>query len=80
MASTCDMSKSSKQPLTPKQTDFLVSIRALMERNGMPPTLEEMGEFNGVSRDTANAFVRRLVRKGYLERTHGKHRNLRFVK
>lgn len=72
---------SEKKPLTVKQAEFLGNFRALLERYGTPPTLEELGRETGVKKATSQAFVRRLIAKGYLRRAiHRRFHNLELVK
>lgn len=70
----------SVQPLTPKQLVVLTFIAQHIERQGVAPTLEEIGAgTGGTGKSTALECVRELERKGYLRREPREPRSLRLL-
>lgn len=65
--------------LTGKQADFLRVIRQFIAREGMSPTLAEMAAEAGISKATAQAYVRRLKAAGVVSQRKGKFRTVRLV-
>jgi len=64
-------------PLTPQQQTAYVYIETVVNRDGRPPTLDEIRESLGAaSINTAQRVVRALVEKGYIERDPGKARGI----
>lgn len=71
---------SGKTPLTDKQGDILDYVRLCGERNGMPPTNQEIATYFGfASVNAADQHLRALVTKGWLVRLPGKSRGLRVL-
>ncbi len=70
-----------KTPLTDKQGDILDFVRLCGERNGMPPTNQEIATYFGFSSvNAADQHLRALVTKGWLVRLPGKKaRGLRVL-
>jgi len=64
--------------LTSKQQEILDFIDEFMRRNGMAPTVYEIGDQFGIRSATAFAHLRALQRKGYVNRS-SKARSLSLV-
>lgn len=64
--------------LTAKQQEMLDFIDEFMNRNGMAPTVYEIGDNFGIRSATAFAHLRALQRKGYVNRS-SKARSLSLV-
>lgn len=56
-------------PLTPRQRDYFNFIKTCIDREGVAPTLREIGAAMGSSTGTAFKFVQELVVRGHLRRT-----------
>ncbi len=54
------------QKLSPRQREALDALQAFQRQNARPPTRAELGEFLGVSAQTADFHLKALERKGYL--------------
>ena len=65
--------------LTGKQRQVLEVIRRYIREHGTAPTLEELADSLGVSKATAQGYVRRLVEKGVLRRRRYEHRGIEIV-
>lgn len=52
--------------LTTTQEEALRAYRELCEKNGTPPTLRELAEVLGKSRNACHALVNHLREKGFL--------------
>jgi len=65
--------------LTEKQAEFLRVIRQFIAREGMSPTLAEMAAEAGISKATAQAYVRRLKAAGAVSQHKGKFRTVRLT-
>ena len=57
--------------LTRKQAAVLATIRAILEEEGVPPTLRELAARLGLDVKSVAQHLDRLERKGYLERKAG---------
>lgn len=66
--------------ITDKQRQTLKAIRAFIERQKFPPTMQELGEVLGIRAASAHEQVTQLVRKGYLSRQPRKARSLVIVR
>lgn len=66
--------------LTDRQRDVLATIRRLTREMGVAPSIRELGAALGVHYSTANAHVRALVAKRYVQRLYNTARGLRIVK
>ena len=62
------MSRPLTKELTDKQRQKLDWISAFTQRNGMPPTVREIGDAFGIASSSTFAVLRALQRKGYLQR------------
>lgn len=65
--------------LTPAQSRTLEAIRTLVERNGYPPTVAELGALLGITTASAYDQLSQLIRKGYIRRTAGIARGLSII-
>jgi len=65
--------------LTPKQRAILDYIRRYAERQGLPPSRNEIGEHFGIARQSAEQQLGALAKKGYLELLSGTSRGLRLT-
>lgn len=65
--------------LTPRQADILLLVRNHRHLHGYPPSVKEMAQMLGVCRGTIMAHIERLVKKGLLKRSPGRHRTLEVV-
>lgn len=67
--------------LTRRQKQILDFIQEFVERNGYSPSLEEIGQYFGLSSvATVHKHVTNLVRKGLLRRTWNQNRSIEVVK
>lgn len=70
----------SGESLTPEiDTTLLDFIRDYSKRNRYAPTLQEMGDFLGVKRETVKARLDRLQKKGRVTWKAGSQRTVRVV-
>ncbi len=68
------------QPLTPRQTEVLFTIRSFIRDNGFPPTLRELGDILGIkSTNGVNDHLKYMERKGVLELKRFTARGIRVV-
>ena len=63
-------------PLTARQLDVLRVVENYLSSRGWPPSLRELGEAIGTSRNAADKFLDALATKGYLRRDAREHRGL----
>lgn len=82
-----DMSKPSRlgRPtvtgLTPAQKRCLSALVELMEeREGIPPTVQELGKRLDLVPATVHAHLQQLIKKGYVKREPGAARGLRLLR
>lgn len=68
----CDIAN--RQPMTPSQRKVFHAIEQLTDKNGLPPTQQEIADYLGVTNNAVYEQVCRLKRKGYLEDTRFKAR------
>jgi repressor LexA len=67
--------------LTRRQKQILDYIQDFVERNGYSPSLEEIGQYFGLSSvATVHKHVTNLVRKGLLRRTWNQNRSIEVVR
>jgi repressor LexA len=67
--------------LTRRQKQILDFIQDFVERNGYSPSLEEIGQYFGLSSvATVHKHVTNLVRKGLLRRTWNQNRSIEVVR
>ena len=59
--------------VTPRQMDILRFLRDYRDRHGYSPTMQEIGDYLGLSKVTVFEHVGALVKKGLLRR-HGRHK------
>lgn len=64
---------------TDKQIETLEWIASFYERNGMPPTVREIGQAFGIKSSSAQARVTSLLRKGHLRRNETGARSIFVV-
>lgn len=64
---------------TTRQKEVILAIRALQSRDGLSPTLEEIGNYLGITRATAFRMVKRLEKKGFVTKQPGRYRSLRLT-
>jgi repressor LexA len=68
------------QPLTKRQYQVLNLIRQRLTHDGSPPTRAEIAKALKLqSSNTAEAHLRALVKKGYIELLVGRNRNIRLL-
>lgn len=66
--------------LTELQRRVLELIRTCLTEEGMPPTREEIARALGFkSANTADAHLKALAKKGYLQLLPGRNRNIRLI-
>ena len=66
--------------MTQKQRYVLQYIIKYTTEEGVPPSLQDIGDHFGISRQAADARVRALEVKGYLKRrVKGRARNIRVI-
>lgn len=66
--------------LTSRQNEILKLVRKRIERNGVPPTRQEICEHFGFSSpNAAEQHLRAIAAKGYIEMTPGASRGIRLV-
>ncbi len=65
--------------LTGRQRDVLEFIRSFSTREGVPPTVREIGDCFGVTPRAAFDHLRALERKGMLQRRTGSGRSSRVL-
>ncbi|MEW4530626.1 transcriptional repressor LexA [Maioricimonas sp. JC845] len=68
------------EEITPKQRETLRAVRGFLAQRGHPPTIGELAELLEVTRPTAHASVKQLVRKGYLKREPNKRRGISIAR
>lgn len=62
------MVQARKQPLTPRQREIFDWVRGFIRKNGMPPTVREIGGAFDIKSSTVFELLKALERKGYLRR------------
>lgn len=62
------MAKAGRQPLTPRQRETLDWVKGFIRKNGMPPTVREIGGAFDIKSSTVFELLKALERKGYLRR------------
>lgn len=67
-------------PLTDNQAKCLKFISNYYVQHRYYPTHREVAEAMGLQTNTAEMYVQPLVRKGYLARQRGRHRNMRLTR
>lgn len=67
-------------PLTDNQAKCLRFISSYYVRHRYYPTHREVAEAMGLQTNTAEMYLQPLVRKGYLARQRGQHRNIRLTR
>ena len=68
------------QTLTTRQQQVLELIRSWLQQHGAPPTRVEIAQALGFrSATAAEDHLRALARKGYLELSRGRNRNIRLL-
>jgi SOS-response transcriptional repressor LexA len=65
--------------LTPRQADVILTIRNYRHLHGHAPTFSEIADTLRISRGTAVAHVKALIRKKKLRHTPGRARTLEVV-
>lgn len=74
------MRSESRPRLTDRQADVLNAIREVLERDGRPPTIRELGERLGIrATNGVNDHLKALERKGYVVREPRMSRTLRVI-
>lgn len=66
--------------LTPQQRRVLRYIMDFTTLHGMAPSYPEIAAAFGFATETAINYVEKIQSKGFIERTHGRHRSIRVVK
>jgi len=66
--------------LTPRQKEIYDFIRNYLEEHGYSPTYEEIGSALGICKVTVLAHLRRLERKGVLQREHYRRRSIELCR
>jgi len=64
------------EEITEPQQRTLEVIRALIEKNGFPPTVKELGEVLGITPASVHDQLKQLERKGYITREARKARSI----
>lgn len=62
------MAGTRRQPLTPRQRETLDWVKGFIRKNGMPPTVREIGGAFDIKSSTVFELLKALERKGYLRR------------
>jgi DNA-binding MarR family transcriptional regulator len=70
---------SSNSVLTERQIATIHAIRAIQSRDGIPPSLDDIGEEMGVTKATAQYLVKTAIRKGLITKQPGKYRSIRLT-
>jgi DNA-binding MarR family transcriptional regulator len=75
------MTPKQKNPESPthRQTEAILAIRALQSRDGLSPSLEEIGAFLHITRASAFRLVKELEKKGFITKQPGRYRSLRLT-
>jgi len=67
------------EKLSPVQEKVLEFIRLHLSREGIPPTVREIGRVLGTKSSTVHFHLKALEKKGYLRRTAAKARSLQIA-
>jgi DNA-binding MarR family transcriptional regulator len=70
---------SSNSVLTERQIATVHAIRAIQSRDGIPPSLDDIGQEMGVTKATAQYLVKTAIRKGLITKLPGKYRSIRLT-
>ena len=68
-----------QQELTTRQREILDLIKQIIKKNGIPPTLKELGEVLGMAAPSVQQHVQAIEKKGFLKRESFKSRSLTIV-
>ncbi len=67
------------RPATARQADALWAIWKVGSRNGMAPSMAEIGAEMGIHITSAHELVQALERDGFIVRIPGKYRSMRLT-
>ena len=68
------------EEITAPQRRTLQELRRFIDRQGFPPTIQELADVLGISPPSVHSQVKQLVRKGYVKRESKKARGLTIVR
>ena len=68
------------EEITAPQRRTLQELRRFTDRQGFPPTIQELADVLGISPPSVHSQVKQLVRKGYVKRESKKARGLTVVR
>ncbi len=68
------------EEITAPQRRTLQELRRFTDRQGFPPTIQELADVLGISPPSVHSQVKQLVRKGYVKRESKKARGLTIVR
>ncbi|MFO0972806.1 MAG: transcriptional repressor LexA [Phycisphaerae bacterium] len=68
-----------KTPGTPRQAEILSFIRGYQEKHGYSPTLQEIGDYLGISKVTVFEHLTALEERGLIQRNRHKARSLELA-
>ena len=68
------------EEITAPQRRTLRALRRLTDRQGLPPTIQELADILGISTTSVHDQVGQLVRKGFVRRESGKARGLTVLR
>ena len=68
------------EEITAPQRRTLQELRRFTDRQGFPPTIQELADVLGISPPSVHSQVKQLVRKGYVKREARKARGLTIVR
>ncbi len=66
-------------PSTPRQADVLTYIRDYQNRNGYSPTLQEIGDYLGISKVTVFEHLETLEKRGLIRRSRHRARSMHLA-
>ncbi len=65
-----------RTPGTPRQAEILTYVRSYQSRNGYSPTLQEIGDYLGISKVTVFEHLTALEKRGLIQRGRYKSRSV----
>ena len=68
-----------KKPLTERQAEVLEIIKALIKAKGIPPTISEIAEADGVTLNAAHGHIEALKKKEWITREAKVSRGIRVL-
>lgn len=58
---------------------MISAIRTIQSREGIPPSLDDIGTELGIDRSTVHQHIKLIKRQGYLTTREGKYRSIRLT-